>query len=357
MKAPRLEKPVRITEQVWPEGAVPVVSILCITYNHEKFIRDAIEGFLMQETTFPVEIFIHDDASTDGTSDIVREYQSKYPNLFRTVLQANNQYSKHLYKFFFDCLEQQRGEFVALCEGDDCWTSPRKLQRQFEALNEAPEHSLIFHKVRIQWEAETNRSAISNSGDAAGEWTANDIIHGKTIHTCSMLYRRAMLPLGPKWCANLAAGDLPLQLLLADAGPIAFVPEVWGIYRKHSGGVTHEGRRETPRNAKNLEDIYVKFSRHCGGRYRNEIARALASVYAWTSIACRRDGERSTSLRMALNAIMWAARSLSPVVIWKTFFACFIPARTQPVVLKWLQHKNKLKGSDAGVPPGFISKS
>ena len=88
----RLPHPVRITEQVWPEGTVPVVSIFCITYNHEKFIREAIEGFLMQETTFPVEIFIHDDASSDATAQIVKDYAAKFSQLFKMVLQTENQY-------------------------------------------------------------------------------------------------------------------------------------------------------------------------------------------------------------------------------------------------------------------------
>ena len=91
--APRLEKPVRITQQVWPEGTVPVVSICCITYQHVNFIRDAVEGFLMQETTFPVEIIIRDDASLDGTTQIVSSYQVKYPRLIRTILHTENQYS------------------------------------------------------------------------------------------------------------------------------------------------------------------------------------------------------------------------------------------------------------------------
>ena len=127
--AKRLPTPVKITEQSWPEGTVPVVTIRCITYNHAKFIRDAIEGFLMQETTFPVEILIHDDASTDGTADIIREYAAKYPQVFHTVFQTENQYSKGS-EAWARVREHVgglvRGEFIALCEGDDYWTSAEK---------------------------------------------------------------------------------------------------------------------------------------------------------------------------------------------------------------------------------------
>ena len=120
--SPRLPRPLRITEQVWPVGALPVVTIRCITYNHVNFIRDAIDGFLMQETTFPVEIIIHDDASTDGTAEIVKDYADKHPQLFRTILQKENQYSKGNSKPFKDTYSMARGEFIAFCEGDDYWT-------------------------------------------------------------------------------------------------------------------------------------------------------------------------------------------------------------------------------------------
>ncbi len=81
-----IEKAIPVTEQKWDKNTIPLVSISCITYNHENFIRDAIEGFLMQRTTFPVEILIHDDASTDKTADIVREYEKKFPQLIQTLL-------------------------------------------------------------------------------------------------------------------------------------------------------------------------------------------------------------------------------------------------------------------------------
>ena len=85
VQGPRLPQPVRITEQVWPEGAIPVVSICSITYNHGNFIRECLDGFLMQETTFPVEIVIQDDASTDNTADIIREYGARYHHLFKSI--------------------------------------------------------------------------------------------------------------------------------------------------------------------------------------------------------------------------------------------------------------------------------
>lgn len=123
------------------------VSIICATYNHEPYIREAIEGFLMQETNFPFEIIIHDDCSTDGTASVVAEYERKYPNIITAVLQDENQHSQGV------CIQDTfvaplvKGKYVALCEGDDFWIDPNKLQLQYEALERNPECSLCVHEV------------------------------------------------------------------------------------------------------------------------------------------------------------------------------------------------------------------
>ena len=115
---------------------IPLVSIDCITYNHKQYIRDAIEGFLMQITNFPVEILIHDDASTDGTAEIIREYEKQYPWLIKPVYQTENQYSKHNSFISISKIQYGRalGKYIAFCEGDDYWTDHYKLQKQVDFL-------------------------------------------------------------------------------------------------------------------------------------------------------------------------------------------------------------------------------
>ncbi len=140
-----LDEPVLVTEQKWPDDVPPLVSVSCKTYMHENFIRDAIEGFVMQKTTFRVEVLIHDDASTDKTADIVREYEKKHPQLIKTTYQIENQYKKKPKTDKHVKPHPRRGKYVALCEGDDYWTDPLKLQKQVEFLEGNEDYVLTYH--------------------------------------------------------------------------------------------------------------------------------------------------------------------------------------------------------------------
>ena len=125
----------------------PMVSVISITYNHEPYIRDCLEGFLMQKTNFPAEIIIHDDASTDHTADIIREYYEKRPDLFHVIIERENCYSIHK-PIMMPLYKQAQGKYIALCEGDDYWTDPLKLQKQFDFLESHPEYSGCFHSYK-----------------------------------------------------------------------------------------------------------------------------------------------------------------------------------------------------------------
>lgn len=124
------------------------VSILCLAFNHEKYIKDAIEGFLMQKTSFPIEIIINEDCSTDATADIIREYELKYPELIKPVYHKKNVYSQGININAEYMLPLATGKYVALCDGDDYWTDPHKLQKQYDALEKNPECLMCLHRVR-----------------------------------------------------------------------------------------------------------------------------------------------------------------------------------------------------------------
>lgn len=141
-----LESPVPITEQCWPDGTLPLVYARINAYMHEKFIRKCIEGILMQKTTFPVIVLIHDDASTDSTPDIIREYESKFPNLIKAYYQKENSYSQKNFRDRWVMIAPFEkwfvGKYEAKCEGDDYWMDPLKLQKQITILEQNPDVSL-----------------------------------------------------------------------------------------------------------------------------------------------------------------------------------------------------------------------
>jgi glycosyltransferase involved in cell wall biosynthesis len=149
-----LKEAIPITEQKWPKDYYPMVYTRTMTYNHEPYIRDCIEGILMQKTTFPVRVLIHDDASNDKTAEIVREYAEKYPNVIKAYFQEVNSYSQKDradFKRLREPFQRWRiGKYEATCEGDDYWTDPYKLQKQVDFLTNHPECAICFHSVKIE---------------------------------------------------------------------------------------------------------------------------------------------------------------------------------------------------------------
>ena len=281
LQTTRLPAPVRITEQVWPEGTVPLVSVFCITYNHVNFIRDAIEGFLMQETTFPVEIFIHDDASTDGTADIVREYAEKYPKLFWTVLQTENQWSKgNPNAYLFKLMQKQRGEFLALCEGDDYWIAKEKLQKQVGILENDNGFSGCCHEVKSNFQ-EGKEILHFNFYCGLTEIRAisfEEILNSNLVATCSSLIRKKCLQDLPELFSDLAMGDWPLCIWVAKHGNFFFDCEPMGFYRRHAGGVwsSMQSQRQNFETVK----MFSKISHLIEDRYEENCVKRLLDFYA-----------------------------------------------------------------------------
>jgi glycosyltransferase involved in cell wall biosynthesis len=140
--------PEAVIQRHWPANTAPLVSIVCMTYNHARYIEDTIRGFLTQETSFPFEVLIHDDASTDGTPALIRAWQEKYPGIVRAVLQTENQFSRGVRAFDL-LLRQTRGRYVATCEGDDYWIRSDKLQKQVGFLEQHPDFSCAGHSYYL----------------------------------------------------------------------------------------------------------------------------------------------------------------------------------------------------------------
>ena len=213
----------------------PLVTIACITYNHVNYIRDAIEGFLMQKTNFPVEIRIFDDASNDGTQEILKEYADKHKNII-LFLMTENQWSKGKYGLIDWIFPSAKGKYIALCEGDDYWTDPYKLQKQVDFLEANPDFVICFHKVKILKNGKLIKDNITNV--PAEITTLGDLIkYGNYIHTLSFVFRNGIINEFPKWFYKSKIGDYPLYLLLSKFGKIKSIDEIMGVYRLHHQGI------------------------------------------------------------------------------------------------------------------------
>ncbi len=214
------------------QNTEPLVSINCITYNHEAYIRNALEGFLMQKTNFTFEILIHDDASTDQTANIIRQYENEYPGIIKPIYQKENQYSKKV-----DISEQFQysrtlGKYTAICEGDDYWIDPLKLQKQVDFLEDNPEFSMCCHDAIILWENKQKRPRLFAPAALPSVLGMEDILKGWFIPTASILYRSKILHQRPKWLNKVLNGDYFLQLLCAHHGKIKYFDELMSVYRK-----------------------------------------------------------------------------------------------------------------------------
>jgi len=239
-----LPEPIPITEQVWPEGTRPLVCTRHMTYNHENYIRDCIEGVLMQKTTFPVRVCIHDDASTDKTAEIVREYQEKYPNLIWAYYQEENSYRhskrKEMRSEFSGWVKE--GKYQATCEGDDYWIDEFKLEKQASFLDQNLEYVGCGSNYRsINYKRKDEFIYKKNTLDKY------DFFFGGIPKTLTLMYRN----IDDSWYYSTIqkliktgqTGDRVLSQVLSHYGNIYIFDEFMGVYR-HGVGVWSSNRRE-----------------------------------------------------------------------------------------------------------------
>lgn len=263
----------------------PLVTVICLTYNHANYVRNALDGILMQRTNFPFEIVVHDDASIDGTQDIIREYEEKYPGIFNVVYQKENQYSKTKSFVYIDrniITPRIRGKYVAACEGDDYWLDPDKLQMQVDYMEAHPNCSCTFHPI-VWLDESQNGKVVRTTQMSASEqdFTADELI-GPTpveVPTCSRVVRADIVKEWPKFRRIADIGDLPGQLLLASHGYFHCFPNVMGVYRwnhPESWNRKFQDSREFAiRNAITGLRWTYEFHLYCNGKYDVYIGKLM----------------------------------------------------------------------------------
>ncbi|RGL84064.1 glycosyltransferase family 2 protein [Butyricimonas virosa] len=216
------------------ENEKVLVSICCLVYNHAPYLRDCFEGFVMQQTTFKVEVLVHDDASSDNSADIIREYTFKYPELFKPIYQKENQYSKGIQISATYNFPRAKGKYIALCEGDDYWTDPLKLQKQVDFLEINSEYSGCVHQSTIL--SDDKLIGIFNK-NVKEDICINDLMAGRLFHTATVIFRKKIFDNIEK-IPDVLSGDRLFYFLMALNGKIRFFNESMCIYRKHSEGMS-----------------------------------------------------------------------------------------------------------------------
>lgn len=218
--------------------STPLVTIRCLVYNHEPYLRQCLDGFVMQKTDFPFEAIVHDDASTDRSAEIIREYAEKYPNIIKPIFETENQYSKRNGSIRRIMNEHTRGKYVALCEGDDYWIDPYKLQKQVDFLERHPDCGLVYTDVNFYFQKKDvmKFNYISSGKLKQSHDFAEHLVNAGYIAPCTWVYRRNFLPRG---AYQYVDGTFPLALDIWAQSKVFFLNEATAVYRHLSESASH----------------------------------------------------------------------------------------------------------------------
>ena len=274
----------------------PVVSIGCITYNHVDYIAQAIDSFLMQETNFPFEILIHDDASTDGTTEILKKYKERYPNIIRLIIQTENQYSKIPIISPIFVWPKAKGKYIALCEGDDFWSDTGKLQKQVDFLEKNTEYAMYAHAVKI-----VNDTVLKKPFYPTVKWSKKknnfiDILNNHFIPTPSLMFRNLLsdFPFVGETLKGLLAGDMAIELFMASKGFCYYDTEVMGIYRNHDDGATKKVI-DAEKLFTHWTVLYTTINEYTNFVYKKGVDRKYSEIYLIYAKALWKDNKRLKS--------------------------------------------------------------
>jgi glycosyltransferase involved in cell wall biosynthesis len=267
-----------------------------VTYNHERFIAQALSSVLAQRTDFDFEIIVAEDCSTDGTRAIVMDFARRHPGKILPLLRDRN---LGMMRNFKDALAACRGSYVALLEGDDYWIRDDKLQSQIDFLDAHPDHAVCCARAQYRNEMTGDQSYISPS-IASDSYALSDLLGTDCwIVTCTVMYRWGSVGPLPDWILPLKMADWPLHLLVARSGKIHLMDEVTSVYRVHSGGVWNSMAHVDQLLA--LREMHMALEKHFGSHDSSRTRQVLARIYLDLAIAARSNGSRWETLRHVLS--------------------------------------------------------
>lgn len=278
-----------------------MVSVCCLVYNHEKYLRKCLDGFIMQKTNFKFEVLIHDDASIDNSAEIIREYEKKYPDIIKPIYQKENQYSKGVKINWEYQYPRAKGKYIALCEGDDCWSDENKLQIQFDTMEAEKTAAMSVHTVRC----------IMENGKLTNRYFPRNIIDKAVLKPCEFMkiiqwdtypfqtssyfirstYIHSLINDKPEFVRIANVGDIPLMLYMVTKGDIIYIDKVMSYYRLNSIGSYNSRLNSYEKiidHNKHMIRIYKLFNK-CSGYRFNEYMQCGILNYEFTIDSIRDD--------------------------------------------------------------------
>lgn len=274
----------------------PLVSINAIAFNHAPYIREALDHMLSQKRDFGIEILVHDDASTDGTGDIIREYARKYPDIVKPIIETENQYSRGITNlsgaFNFP---RARGTYIAPLDCDDYWESDEKLALQVAYMESHPGCQLCVHAVKVVNDqgALVNRNLMRPYRGDRDLSPAEIVDKAGAFAFGSMMFRTSLVQKLPDWYVNCPVGDRPIELMAAAEGYCHYIDRALSVYRFHSAGswtsamLSGDYREKQDRYARAMRRMYEGFDRSTGGRYHREAVSASHRLFFLTRVNLR----------------------------------------------------------------------
>ncbi len=278
------------------------VSVFLITYNHEKYIAQAIEGVLAQKTNFAFELVIGEDFSKDGTRKICEAYATKYPDIIN-LLPSDKNYGPmgNAIRVFEAC----KGEYIALCEGDDYWTDQLKLQKQVDFMDMHPDYSMCFSDIEVidemNWGLPDERYFPKVEKDTLGieDFILTDV---SIVPTATLLFRNLLPRPFPDFYYTTFSGDLFLHLFFADKGKAKHFKEKMAVYRNHEGGLT-KSPEQIEKTYNNIFGFYITMNEYLGFKYDGLIRQRLFEMTKTRLIYGAREKKGMDKFRHYLKTI------------------------------------------------------
>jgi len=257
---------------------LPLLSVCCIAYNHEPYIVRCLEGIMAQQTTFKFEVIVHDDASTDNSAAIIHQYASRYPDIIKPIYQTENQYSKRFGIIREIMKPYLRGKYIAMCECDDYWIDPFKLQKQVDYMEAHPDCTMTFHNAFKLNITEKGRSAqLFSDLEKDGDLPMEKAIYNWVVPTASMVMVNKVFDI-PAWVPKIYGGDLTMLMLALHYGRVHYIDMISSVYLQVTiqGGTSVSSRYKWLFMLRDLKTFYEGYDEGTNHAYHDILEPCIA---------------------------------------------------------------------------------